>query len=112
MDLLQIALIDANEKANKQYAGQASSVVSGWLTWEVNQAGLAFCKPSQADIVFLVYAGALDWLAECRAYIKRSGVSRCKTQTRKTVHHSWRALRRDTIHGAFCCGCNGRGRSL
>jgi hypothetical protein len=74
MDLLQIALIDANEKANKQYAGQASSVVSGWLTWEVTQAGLAFCKPSQADIVFLVYAGALDWLAECRAYIKRSGV--------------------------------------
>lgn len=72
--MLTLSLIDANEKVNKQYAGLASSVVSGWLAWEVKQAGLALVSPAKADIVLLAYAGALDWLQECKSYLRRAGI--------------------------------------
>ncbi len=71
---MHLALIDANEKANKEYAGVASSVVSGWLKWECQQAGIALYPPASADIVFLVFAGALDWQAECTAYLRRNRI--------------------------------------
>jgi len=78
--LLTLGLIDANEKANQQYAGVASSVVSGWLKWEARQAGIGFVPVQQADVVLLVFAGALDWLSECTSYMRRSGV---ETSARK-----------------------------
>lgn len=71
---MKIGLIDANEKASQQYAGMASSVVSGWLKWEADQAGVSFVPASQADVVLLVFAGALDWLAECSSYLRKHGV--------------------------------------
>lgn len=81
--MLTIGLIDANEKASKQYAGMASSVVSGWLTWEAKQAGVTLSPPARADIVLLVYAGALDWLSECKTYLKRNGV---EVDARRRAH--------------------------
>lgn len=67
-------MIDANEKVNKQYAGLASSIVGAWLKWEVAQAGLELIKPSSADVVLLAYAGALDWLPECKSYLRQAGI--------------------------------------
>lgn len=67
-------MIDANEKVNKQYAGLASSIVGAWLKWEVAQAGLELTKPSSADVVLLAYAGALDWLPECKSYLRQAGI--------------------------------------
>lgn len=72
--MLRLSLIDANEKANREYAGMTSSVVSGWLLWEASRAGLSFVHPKDADIILLVYAGALDWLAECKSYLRKNGI--------------------------------------
>lgn len=72
--MLTLGIVDANEKASKRYAGIVSSVVGGWLRWEVTRAGVTLVEPRNADVVLLVFAGALDWLAECTAGLKRAGI--------------------------------------
>lgn len=69
--MLRISLVDANERANREYAGIAVSVVSGWLTWEAQRAGIEFCEPQEADVVLLSFAGALDWRQSCISYLRR-----------------------------------------
>lgn len=73
--MLRIGLIDANEKANERYRDLAASVVAGWLRWEAEHAEIAFVEPERADIVLLAFAGALDWEAECRRYLRRHGIN-------------------------------------
>lgn len=72
--MLKIAIVDANEKANKEYAGLTSSVVSGWLRWEIEQADLPLSLPNEADVVLLVFSGALDWLANSKSYLRKHEV--------------------------------------
>jgi radical SAM superfamily enzyme YgiQ (UPF0313 family) len=70
----RIAIFDANSVANKEYIGLAGSVVSGWLKWEAERAGIVFSHPSEADIILLVFAGAVDWYEQCRKQLKRAGI--------------------------------------
>lgn len=72
--MLNVAIIDANEKANRAYAGLASSVVAGWLTWECKQAQVTVVPPEEADLVLLCFSGALDYVENCRRYLKRYGI--------------------------------------
>ena len=72
--MLELALVDANEKTNREYRGIVSSVVGGWLRWECARAGVALVAPDKADVVLLVFAGALDWLAQCRAELRRQRI--------------------------------------
>lgn len=72
--MLSVAIIDANEKANVAWKGLAASVVAGWLRWEIDRAGLTLADPRTADVVLLAYAGALDWRANCTAYLRRFGI--------------------------------------
>lgn len=72
--MLSVAIVDANEKANKAYAGLTSSVVSGWLAWECKQATIDLVPPERADVVLLCFSGALDYVENCRRYLKRHGI--------------------------------------
>lgn len=72
--MLSVAVLDANERASREYAGITSSVVSGWLEWEMAQAGIAPASVANADLVLLAFAGALDWAGECRRELRRAGV--------------------------------------
>ena len=68
------ALIDANERTNKQWDGITSSVVGGWLQWEAKKAGIVLSPPAEADAVLLVYAGAVEFLKGCRPALRRLGI--------------------------------------
>lgn len=72
--VLKVAIVDANEHANRLYAGQASSVVGQWLAWEMDRAGVQQSAADAADIILLAFAGALDWSQECRRALRRAGV--------------------------------------
>lgn len=72
--MLKIALIDANTRASKKYAGITASIVGGWLEWEFEQIGINPSPQNEADIIFLVFAGAMDYLANCRKYLRVYGV--------------------------------------
>lgn len=69
--MLKVCLVDANDRTAAVYRGTPMSVVSGWLRWEMGRKKIEPCEPQDADLVFLVHAGALDWLPKCRAEIKR-----------------------------------------
>lgn len=72
--MLKLAVIDANEHANRQYAGQAVSVVAQWLEWEMGRAGVTPAPVAEADVILLAFAGALDWLQECSRALRRAGI--------------------------------------
>lgn len=72
--MLKVGLVDANERANPAYAGITASVISGWLVWEMGQAGVPVSDVKDADIVFLVYAGSINWVSNCRSYLRRAGI--------------------------------------
>lgn len=72
--MLKIGLIDANEMASREYSGMAGSVVSGWLEWEMSRVNVTKHAPQDADIILLVFSGALDWLSNCKAYLRKHGI--------------------------------------
>lgn len=72
--MLSVAIIDANEKANRAYANLTSSVVAGWLAWECQQARIPLAAPGNADLILLCFSGALDYVENCRRYLKRFGI--------------------------------------
>lgn len=69
--MLKVCLVDANDRTAAVYRDIPMPVVSGWLKWEMGRKGIAPCEPGEADVVFLVHAGALDWLPKCRSELKR-----------------------------------------
>lgn len=69
--MLRVALLDANAKASKEYAGQAVSVVSGWLRWEMGKAGVEESVPAEADVLFVVCAGAIDYRSSVASEFRR-----------------------------------------
>lgn len=85
--MLKIALIDANARANKKYAGIVASIVGGWLTWEMQQAGVPI-EPdaAKADLVLLAFAGAMDFLPSSRTYLRKAGI---EPQTQKRRSHPY-----------------------
>ena len=74
--MLKIALVDANKRANKKYAGIVSSIVGGWLVWEAKQKGIELLteRQAEADIILLAFAGAMDYLANGKSYLRRSKI--------------------------------------
>jgi hypothetical protein len=72
--MLRVAILDANTKSSATYKGLTSSVVGQWLGWECQQAGIEPTSVGDADVVFLVFAGSVDWRAECRKELKRRGI--------------------------------------
>ncbi len=72
--MLTIGLVDANARANKKYAGIVSSVVGKWLTYELSQKGIVLVEPKTADIVLLAFAGAMDYIASAKTYLRREGI--------------------------------------
>lgn len=69
--MLKVCLVDANDRTAAVYRDIPMSVVSGWLKWEMGRKGIEPCSAHEADVVFLVHAGALDWFPKCRAELKR-----------------------------------------
>ena len=69
--MLTLGIVDANQKIARQYAGMTSGVVAGWLKWEMQKVGIALESPASADVVFLVFSGAIDWEQECRRALAR-----------------------------------------
>lgn len=72
--MLTIGIIDANSRASDEYKGVVSSVIGQWLEWELAQAGIPLTPPETADIILLVYAGSIDWRAECIKALKQRGI--------------------------------------
>lgn len=74
MSALTIAIVDANEASARRYAGIVRSVVGGWLTYEAQRAGLTLSEAETADLILLVFAGAVDWERSCHAALRRRGI--------------------------------------
>lgn len=72
--MLKIAVVDANSYASNEYKGVVSSIIGQWLEWEMSRFGMVPCAIKEADVIFLAYAGSIDWRAECRKALKREGV--------------------------------------
>ena len=72
--MLKLAVIDANQKANKAYKGIVASVVGQWLEWEIQQAGLQYVDPKEADIVFVSHASALDFTLNVPRELRYFGI--------------------------------------
>lgn len=85
--MLSVALIDANARANKKYAGIVASIVGGWLAYEAREAGLRFVLDVQtADVVLVAFAGAMDFLTSTATYLRRAGV---EPLARKRCQHPY-----------------------
>lgn len=69
--MLKISVVDANDRSAAAYRDTVLSVVGQWLIWEMQRAGVPNSPPGEADLVFLVHAGALDWAPKCRSELRR-----------------------------------------
>lgn len=72
--MLSLGIVDANERANKKYAGIVASIVGGWLQFEADEAGVSLVSPDRADVVLLTFAGAMDFLPNSRRYLKKYAI--------------------------------------
>jgi hypothetical protein len=72
--MISYHILDVNAKASKSYAGMTASVVGQWLTWEFGKEGLSPVALGDADVVFVVFAGSIDWRREVRRVLKRAGI--------------------------------------
>lgn len=73
--MLRVSVVDANMQTAKEYAGIVASVVGQWIEWELGRLGIGVhADPATADLIFLVHAGAVDWLKACRRELRTRGV--------------------------------------
>jgi len=72
--MLRVAIVDANARASRAFATISASIVAHWLQWECQQRSVEIAIPSAADIILLVYAGAIGYGAACRAALRRHGI--------------------------------------
>lgn len=74
--MLRVAIIDANERprADEAFIGDVVSVVGHWLSWECEQVGIVPCAPHEADILFVVHAGLVNWRQEVARFLRKFGV--------------------------------------
>jgi len=72
--VLTVGIVDANEVVSSEYAGLTGSVVGGWLQWELARANITLVEPGCADVVLLVFSGALDFLRASRRALRRCGI--------------------------------------
>lgn len=73
--MLKVAIVDANESAKVSAIDRVGSVVGGWLEWEIERAGVGICAtPAEADVVFLVFSGALGYVSACSSALRRAGI--------------------------------------
>lgn len=72
--MLRIAIIDANERAKKSANGHIASVVPHWLRWEIARSKIDISDVNNADIIFLAFAGSIDWRKGCTAELRKYGI--------------------------------------
>lgn len=73
--MYSFGIIDANETPRdigEGWIDSVTSIVGQWLKWEIEKRDLSLVEPQNADILFLVHAGAIDWTQNCRRYLKRA----------------------------------------
>lgn len=70
-------VLDANEAASSAWKNIAASVVGQWLNWEIDRSAATRADDvADADAIFLVHSGSVDWLRSCRSALRRAGVGR------------------------------------
>lgn len=69
---MNLAIIDANPSAGED---RLASVTAGWLAWEIARAGIEIVAPGHADVVFVVYPGAVDWSQAVGRSLRRHGLA-------------------------------------
>ena len=74
--MLRLAILEANQGAasDEAYINPVVSIVGLWLQYEIQRAGLTLVPPRAADVVLLVYAGAIDWTTFCRRALRRAQI--------------------------------------
>lgn len=75
--MLKVALLDANQRSNKdeQFIDAVVSHVGHWLKWECEQAAVPLHPPGEADVIFLIHAGMVDWSGSVKRALKRYKIS-------------------------------------
>lgn len=81
--MLRVAILDANRVTSPVYRGRLNGVVANWLAYECDQTGLTRVAPSECDLLFLVHAGALDWVEDCSRELRHCGISPDPTARRQ-----------------------------
>lgn len=69
---MKLAIVDANERTSGAYrADYVASIVGYWIGYEIAQAGLKVAPVPEADLIFLVHAGAINFAPACRRELRR-----------------------------------------
>ena len=71
---MRFGIIDANAAAAKEYQGIVASIIGQWIEWEARKVGIEIVSPETADVVFLAFAGSVNWRGECRKALKRAKI--------------------------------------
>lgn len=71
---MKIGIVDANNRTAAEYKEVPASIVSQWIEWEAKRAGVFLVDPREADVVFLVFAGAVGWRAASAGKLRSVGI--------------------------------------
>ena len=71
MSKIRFGIVDANAAASKEYQGIVASIIGQWIEWEGRRFGFEVVPPESADVIFLAFAGSVNWRGECRKALKR-----------------------------------------
>lgn len=74
--MLKVGIVDANQSRidAEKFIDNVVSVVGHWLKYEMDKTGLALSPPNEADVIFLVYAGAIDFISATRRALRRLNI--------------------------------------
>ncbi len=74
--VLKLAILDANQKTTKDIeTGTLSSVVGQWFKWEIENSGLSLSNPKEADVIFVVHSGVIQFVENVNGMLRHYGIS-------------------------------------
>jgi hypothetical protein len=76
--MLKVAILDANttgDDTTEMTIHLTNSMVANWLAWEFDSRNVPISTDyATSDILFLVYAGAVDWLPAVKRFLKKHAI--------------------------------------
>jgi len=73
---LTLAIANANANKTDDWVDtlNLNTIVAGWIQYEMSKVGLELIHPNEADVVFLVHSGEVDYRHHCQEALKQIGI--------------------------------------
>lgn len=74
--MLKLAIANANTSKVDDWVDtlNLNTIVAGWLQYEMSKFSLGLVHPSEADVVFLVHSGEVDFRHHCQQALRQVGI--------------------------------------